>query len=243
MKKNVFYLLLILLLNNVYSLEDSIIQEKIENTVNNINKQINEVYQNNKMFHFIVEEDDLINEKKYINDIYFYKNNLTIQISETDKLLYHYIYNDEKFYEIVNNKKKLIKSQNLINNSFFSFWWNFLNIDDISNFIKIDNTYICEIEQENLLIKLLLDEYFNIIQLEIKSKEDIVRYKVIENLKLQEKDIYFPKHMYIYIDSVAIKENKILEGEIITLDEAKFDLSKYKKISFIKSFIDYFNIQ
>ena len=242
MKKNVFYLFL-LLLNNVYSLEYSIIQEKIENTVNNINLQINEVYQNNKMFHFIVEEDDLINEKKYINDIYFYKNNLTIKISETDKLLYHYIYNDEKFYEIVNNKKKFIKNQNLINNSFFSFWWNFLNIDDISNFIKIDNTYICESEQENLLVKLLLDEYFNIIQLEIKAKEDIVRYKVIENLKLQETDIYFPKHMYIYVDSVAIKENKILEGEIITLDEAKFDLSKYKKISFIKSFIDYFDIQ
>lgn len=46
--------------------------------------------------------------------------------------------------------------------------------------------------------------------------------------------------MYIYIDSIAIKENKLLEGEIIMLDESRFDLSKYKKLKFIEHFFNFF---
>lgn len=112
---------------------------------------------------------------------------------------------------------------------------------DIAKIIETNNTYICETEQEDLLIKLLLDKNFNIIQLEVISNEDIVRYKITNNLKLEQTDIYFPEYMYIYIDSIALKENKILVGEIITLDKAMFDLSKYKKLRFVEHFIDFFN--
>lgn len=227
--------------DNIYSFENENIQKKIETNIMNTNYQINEIYQNDKMFHFIVEENDLINKKKYNNDIYFYKNNLNVEIFEENKLLYHYIFSEGKFYRIIKNKKKLIKNQNIINNSFFSFWWNFLNLADIAKIIETNNTYICETEQEDLLIKLLLDKNFNIIQLEVISNEDIVRYKITNNLKLEQTDIYFPEYMYIYIDSIALKENKILVGEIIALDKARFDLSKYKKLRFVEHFIDFFN--
>lgn len=89
-------------------------------------------------------------------------------------------------------------------------------------------------------IKLLLDKSFNIIQLEINSNEEIVRYKIINNFKFEQTDIYVPEHMFIYIDSIAIKENKLLRGEIITFDESRFDLSKYKKLRFIEHFFNSF---
>lgn len=134
----------------------------------------------------------------------------------------------------------MIKNQKIINNSFFSFWWNFLDIADIDLILEINDTYICDTNQENLSIKLLLDKNFSIIQLEINSSENIVRYKITNNFKLEQTDIYFPEHMYIYIDSIAIKENKLLEGEIIMLDESRFDLSKYKKLKFIEHFFNFF---
>jgi hypothetical protein len=188
------------------------------------------------MFHFRVEEKDLINDKIYNNDIYFYKNNLNVQIFESKKLLYHYIYSEGKFYQIVNNKKKIIKDQKIINNSFFSFWWNFLDIEDIHKILEANDTYICETNQDNFSIKLLLDKEFNIIQLEVYSNEGIARYKITDNLRIKETDIYFPEHMYIYMDSIAIKENNLLKGDVITLDESRFDLSKYKKLNFMEHF-------
>ena len=241
MKKKLFYFLLFLSINNIYSFEKKIIQSGIENTIENTNSQINEIYQNDKMFHFIVEENDLINKKIYKNDIYFYQNSLNVEIFESDKLLYHYIFREGNFYQIVNNKKKLIKNQNVINGSFFSFWWNVLNIHNIKNISEVNDTYICEIEQESLLIKLLLDQYFSISQLEINSNRNIIRYKITSNLKLGQTDIYFPEHMYIYLDSIAVKENKILLGEILLLDESRFDLSRYKKFRLIEDIIDFYN--
>lgn len=240
MKKYAFCVFLFIFICNLYSLQNEMIHKNIENSINNTNSQINEIYQNRQMFHFIVEEIDLINDKIYRNEIYFYKNKLNVEIFETNKLLYHYIFSGENFYQIINNKKKLIKNQKIINNSFFSFWWNFLDIEDIDNILETNNTYICETEQENLSIKLLLDKSFNIIQLEINSKEEIVRYKIINNFKFEQTDIYVPEHMFIYIDSIAIKENKLLRGEIITFDESRFDLSKYKKLRFIEHFFNSF---
>lgn len=240
MKKSLFCFFLFIVIWNIYSLGNEMIHNNIVNTINNTNVQINEIYKNNKMFHFIVEEKDLINDKIYNNEIYFYKDKLSVVIFDTNKLLYHYIFSGGKFYQIINNKKKLIKNQKIINNSFFSFWWNFLDIADIDLILEINDTYICDTNQDNLSIKLLLDKNFSIIQLEINSSENIVRYKITNNFKLEQTDIYFPEHMYIYIDSIAIKENKLLEGEIIMLDESRFDLSKYKKLKFIEHFFNFF---
>ena len=50
---------------NIYSLETENIYKKIENTINKTNSQINELYQSNRMFHFRVEEKDLINDKMF----------------------------------------------------------------------------------------------------------------------------------------------------------------------------------
>jgi hypothetical protein len=121
---------------NIYSLETENIYKRIVNTINRTNSQINELYQSNRMFHFRVEEKDLINDKIYNNDIYFYKNNLNVQIFESKKLLYHYIYSEGKFYQIVNNKKKIIKDQKIINNSFFLFGGIFLTLKIFIKFLK-----------------------------------------------------------------------------------------------------------
>lgn len=59
--------------DNIYSFENENIQKKIETNIMNTNYQINEIYQNDKMFHFIVEENDLINKKNIITIFIFIK--------------------------------------------------------------------------------------------------------------------------------------------------------------------------
>ena len=140
MKKIISYITILFIdINIIFPQSFNEIKIDIKNKIETVSKQLESIYNNDKMFHFIVAETELSKNKSYVSEIYFTKNKLFVEIENELK----YIYIDDTFYEIKKNKKRIINNQKMINGAFISFWWDFINLDEINDINIINETILC----------------------------------------------------------------------------------------------------
>lgn len=175
------------------------INNNIDNSFNNTNSFINDIMDN--------YEDNVsinINNNIYTYQIIRLGNNTKIKRKENDNEKFYYIMND-KYYELDNNGNYILTTKEEV---YPYLSYNYLNIDNIKNFIsfgtKEDNSYIIKIS--DIILNSNSDDSI-IITINEESKSIMIDYTNL--LKIDDANIT--------IASVNMVFNNI--NKIISLEE------------------------
>ena len=229
-KRNDNLFLLHILFSNmcIYSIDEELNEEKINNFVNDMNIKDLINYKNNSYMPQIIFIDDKINEEEIKNNI---ENNSEFKKSD----LNNNIYNSVKFLQNLNNEdlidliKNEFSSNNNLNKKCLDGESLFGLIQNIINSINHDEKIDIDLSYENVLLNIARNEYNKIFE---EYKADL--YKKIE-YPISLPNIYKINLELLnqYITSFCQKINLYLTPSQISEYIKQFNISSEKEINFI----------
>ncbi len=233
MKKIILLLMFFFIINNhffCFSYESFFEQKSI------VEKSLDDLFTDNKVIY--ISECEVKENTSYTQESYLSKNNIHIKISP-----YNYdIFINNGSIVYAENKKIKKMQENLSLNSLFFFWWNTIDEETNIKITKFNDITMLNYDVINFgNITLLLDQDFNLLQLNYQKNGIQYVHKYSNFLNVDNTNLNIPKKTEIYGNNKIISTTEISKLEILDYEDIFFSQKNIKKYTFIDSIKDFLN--